>query len=61
MALANEIGNEKCTIFAQDISQRSNKMLKLNLILNGSTLSLVNDVRGDTLTSPNYLLFDYAE
>ncbi|EIE40094.1 Type I restriction enzyme m protein [Mycoplasmopsis canis UF31] len=61
MALANEIGNEKCTIFAQDISQRSNKMLKLNLILNGSTLSLENVIQGDTLTSPNYLWFDKDE
>ena len=28
MALAHKIGEDKCTIFAQDISQRSNKMLK---------------------------------
>lgn len=40
MALAHQIGEDKCTIFAQDISQRSNKMLKLNLILNGLVTSL---------------------
>ena len=40
MALAHKIGEDKCTIFAQDISQRSNKMLKLNLILNSLVSSL---------------------
>ena len=33
MALAHQIGEDRCTIYSQDISQRSNKMLKLNLIL----------------------------
>ncbi len=40
MALAHQIHEDRCTIFAQDISQRSNKMLKLNLILNGLVSSL---------------------
>ena len=35
MALSHQVGEDRCTIFSQDISQRSNKMLKLNLILNG--------------------------
>lgn len=52
MALAHQIGEDKCTIFAQDISQRSNKMLKLNLILNGLVASLDNAIQGDTLVSP---------
>ena len=52
MALAHQIGNSKCTIFAQDISQRSNKMLKLNLLLNGLVSSLDHAVQGDTLVSP---------
>lgn len=52
MALAHQIGEDKCTIFAQDISQRSNKMLKLNLILNGLVSSLDHAIQGDTLTSP---------
>lgn len=52
MALAHQIGEERCTIFSQDISQRSNKMLKLNLILNNLVASLDNAIQGDTLVSP---------
>ena len=52
MALAHQIGEDKCTIFAQDISQRSNKMLKLNLILNNLIASLDHAIQGDTLVSP---------
>ena len=52
MALGHQIGEDRCTIFAQDISQRSNKMLKLNLILNGLVSSLDHAVQGDTLVSP---------
>ena len=52
MALSHEIGEDRCTIFAQDISQKSNKMLKLNLILNGMISSLDHAVQGDTLVSP---------
>ena len=35
MALAHQIGTDKCTVctvLSQDISQKSNKMIKLNLI-----------------------------
>ena len=52
MALSHQIGEDKCTIYSQDISQRSNKMLKLNLILNNLVSSLDNAVQGDTLVSP---------
>lgn len=52
MALSHQIGEDKCTIFAQDISQRSNKMLKLNLILNGLVSSLDHAIQGDTLVAP---------
>jgi len=52
MALSHQIGEDKCTIFSQDISQRSNKMLKLNLILNGLISSLDNAIQGDTLVAP---------
>ncbi|MBQ6944993.1 MAG: SAM-dependent DNA methyltransferase [Ruminococcus sp.] len=52
MALSHQIGEDRCTIFAQDISQRSNKMLKLNLILNGLVSSLDHAVQGDTLIAP---------
>lgn len=52
MALGHQIGKDMCTIFAQDISQRSNKMLKLNLILNGLVSSLDHAIQGDTLLAP---------
>ena len=52
MALAHQIGEQRCTIYSQDISQRSNKMLKLNLLLNNLVSSLDNAIQGDTLVSP---------
>ena len=52
MALGHQIGEDRCTIFAQDISQRSSKMLKLNLILNGLVSSLDHAIQGDTLLAP---------
>jgi type I restriction enzyme M protein len=52
MALSHQIGEDRCTIFSQDISQRSNKMLKLNLLLNGLVSSLDNAIQGDTLVAP---------
>ena len=54
MALGHQIGEDRCTIFAQDISQRSNKMLKLNLILNGLVSSLDHAIQGDTLLAPYF-------
>ena len=32
MSLAHAIGEDKCTIYSQDISQKSSTMLRLNLI-----------------------------
>lgn len=52
MALGHQVGEDRCTIFAQDRSQKSNKMIKLNLILNGLVTSLDHAVQGDTLTDP---------
>lgn len=52
MALAHQVGEDRCTIFSQDISQKSSKMLKLNLILNGLVASLDNAVQGNTMTEP---------
>ena len=52
MALAHQVGEDKCTIYSQDISQRSNKMLKLNLILNNLVSSLDHAIQGDTLLNP---------
>ena len=52
MALAHQVGEDRCTIYSQDISQRSNKMLKLNLILNSLVSSLDHVIQGDTLVAP---------
>ncbi len=52
MALAHQIGTDSCTLYAQDISQKSLKMLKLNLILNDLTHSLKYAIEGNTLTNP---------
>ena len=52
MALAHQVGEDRCTIYSQDISQRSNKMLKLNLILNNLVSSLDHAIQGDTLVDP---------
>ncbi|MDZ5337571.1 class I SAM-dependent DNA methyltransferase [Helicobacter pylori] len=52
MALAHQIGTDSCTLYAQDISQKSLRMLKLNLILNDLTHSLENAIEGNTLTNP---------
>ncbi len=52
MALAHQIGTNSCTLYAQDISQKSLRMLKLNLILNDLTHSLRNAIEGNTLTNP---------
>lgn len=55
LALAHEIGEENCSIYTQDISQKSNEFLRLNLILNNLTHSLGNAIHGDTLLSPQHL------
>ena len=52
LALAHEIGEKSCTIYTQDISQKSNEFLRLNLILNNLVHSLPNIVHGDTLLNP---------
>lgn len=52
MAIAHIIGEDRCTIFSQDISQKSSKMLRLNLILNNLVHSIPNIIQGDTLVSP---------
>lgn len=61
MALSHQIGTDKCTIFSQDISQKSNKMLKLNLLLNGLVSSLDYAIQGDTLVSPYHKSKDGQE
>lgn len=54
LALAHEIGEGNCTIYTQDISQKSNEFLRLNLILNDLVHSLSNVIHGDTLLTPEH-------
>ena len=49
MNLAHEIGEDKCTIYSQDISQKSSSLLRLNLILNDLVHSIPNVVQGNTI------------
>lgn len=54
--LANELGNgsfgNKARVYTQDISQKSTRFLRLNMMLNGLTESLDNIIEGDTMLSP---------
>lgn len=52
MNLAHQIGENKCTIYSQDISQKSSSLLRLNLILNNLVHSIPNIVTGNTLLDP---------
>ena len=55
LTLAHEIGEENCTLYTQDISQKSNEILRLNLILNNLVHSLPNVIQDDTLLNPRHL------
>lgn len=65
LALANKIGTDRCTIYSQDISQKSTQFLRINLILNKLVHSLPNVIEGNTLTHPEHtdgedlMKFDY--
>lgn len=52
MSLAHEIGEDRCAIYSQDISQKSSGMLRLNLILNNLAHSIQNVIQGNTLLAP---------
>ena len=52
MNLAHAIGNDKCTVYSQDISQKSSNLLRLNLVLNNLVHSIENVIQGNTLTDP---------
>ncbi|MBV5342260.1 SAM-dependent DNA methyltransferase, partial [bacterium] len=52
MNLAHAIGEDRCTIYSQDISQKSSSMLRLNLILNNLVHSIQNIIQGNTLLMP---------
>ena len=61
MSIAHEIGEESCTIYSEDISQKSSNMLRLNLVLNNLTHSIPNVIKTNTIAHPSYLetKFDY--
>ena len=52
MNLAHQIGERKCTIYTQDISQKSSNLLRLNLILNDLVHSIPNVIKGNTISDP---------
>ena len=52
MNLAHQIGEDRCTIYSQDISQKSSNLLRLNLILNKLVHSIHNVIQGNTLVTP---------
>jgi len=52
MSLAHAIGESRCSIFSQDISQKSSGLLRLNLILNNLVHSIQNVIQGNTLLNP---------
>jgi len=52
MNLAHAIGEQRCSIYSQDISQKSSHLLRLNLILNNLVHSIPNIIEGNTLTHP---------
>ena len=65
MTLAHVIGVDSCTIYSQDISQKSSSMLRLNLILNNLVHSIQNIIQGNTMLLPYHkvgdqlMTFDY--
>ncbi|MDH4201511.1 MAG: type I restriction-modification system subunit M [Phycisphaerae bacterium] len=65
MNLAHAIGEDRCTIYSQDISQKSSSLLRLNLILNNLVHSLPNIIQGNTILHPYHkngrslMNFDY--
>ena len=52
MNLAHVIGEDNCSVYSQDISQKSSNLLRLNLILNGLVHSIPNIVKGNTISDP---------
>ncbi len=52
MNIAHAIGEDKCTIYSQDISQKSSSLLRLNLILNNLIHSIQNIIQGNTILHP---------
>ncbi len=62
MNLAHHVGSDRCTVYSQDMSQKSSNLLRLNLILNGLSHSIDHVVQGNTITAPRHISqkFDYV-
>jgi type I restriction enzyme M protein len=52
MNVAHAIGENRCSIYTQDISQKSSNLLRLNLILNNLVHSIPNVIQGNTILHP---------
>ncbi|MDB4354092.1 type I restriction-modification system subunit M [Akkermansiaceae bacterium] len=52
MNLAHSLGEDHCSIFSQDISQKSSGLLRLNLVLNNLVHSIPNVIKGNTILEP---------
>jgi len=66
MNLAHTIQEDRCTIYSEDISQKSTQLLRLNIILNKLVHSIPNIIQGDTIHEPyhrdrnnNFKEFDF--
>ena len=55
MNIAHKIGQDKCTIYSEDISQKSSNLLRLNLILNNLSHSIDHIVQGNSITEPKHI------
>ena len=61
MNIAHKIGPDKCTIYSEDISQKSSNLLRLNLILNNLSHSIDHIIQGNSITEPKHITkkFDF--
>ena len=61
--LANALGREgemnRAIVYTQDISNKSTRFLRLNMMLNGMTESLGNIIQGDTLLKPAHYMVEH--
>lgn len=61
--LAHELGQEsgmnRAIVYTQDISAKSSRFLRLNMMLNGKSESLGNIIRGDTLETPAHYTVEH--
>jgi type I restriction enzyme M protein len=61
--LANELGYEdkinRAIVYSQDISNKSSRFLRINLLLNGLIDSLHNVIQGDTLLQPSHFVKEH--